>query len=1175
MIGDLLRKLEAHPTFASLLEQIRDGRGSVLLSGLSGSSKSLLAAVLHVKLKRPLILITPNNQEAERAAKDFRFFISRLQSGFAEPLFFPSLDVDPYRGLSPHPTVAQQRALALWLMTQQQAEFVALPMRALMWRLPKAEEIASEGQVIRRGDWLEPEQLLAKLSATGYTPEDPVTEEGEFSRRGGIVDVFPPTSDFPVRVEFFGDEIASLRTYDPETQRSVEEIESAAITPLRETVFNTERLLLWADGAEEQWRASPYFSRLEYQLVQARKGEVFAGAEFYLPILYPLGASFFDYVRDGIFLLDEPEILWADANQFGAQMADRYAEVGGEDAPVLAPEHFLWEAAQLEPLLSQQTTVKLRELGILECPAGIGELQLSAQPVRKYQGLIREFISDISRSYESGETLVLLSSSLGRAERLQELLLESNLPTRLSNPIQQFGPDGDPEDSLDTETEVAGRIPLTLGVGDISSGFRLPEISWTLLGSTEIFGDNELQLHRRTKHRISRGTAFFSDFRDLKVGDYVVHVDHGIGQFRGLFQIGVGDQVRDFVLLHYKNEAKLYLPVERLDLIEKYSSVGGAKPGLDTLGGVSWERTKARIKKSMRDMAEELLRLYAQRNVVQGITYSPDSPWQKEFEEAFEFQETPDQVTSLNDVKRDMESPRPMDRLLCGDVGYGKTEIAIRAAFKAVMDGRQVSVLAPTTILVFQHHNTFKDRFKAFPVRIEMLSRFRSAKEQKQVIADAELGRVDIIIGTHRLLSKDVQFKDLGLVIIDEEQRFGVSHKEKLKHLRTQVDVLTMTATPIPRTLHMSLMGIRDMSVIETPPKDRLSIQTSVVKFNAGVIKAAIEMELARNGQVYLVHNRVESIYSMASLIQRLCPQARVAVGHGQMSERQLEEVMLRFVRHETDVLVSTTIIENGLDIPLVNTIIINRADRCGLSQLYQLRGRVGRSNRRAYAYLLIPSEDTLSSVARRRLAAVKEFSDLGAGFRIAALDLEIRGAGNLLGGEQHGHINAIGFDLYCQLLERTVRELKGEEAIEESQASINLTMDIRIPEDYVADTSQRLRLYKRISSSKSDEQLEGLRAEIVDRYGPFPRQLDRLFAYAGLRLLASRIGIESIDRKDSRIHVKFSASSLVDPQRLLELIRSQRGLSFSPGGMLTLEKVAGTDASIVAMVRNLLQNVL
>ena len=721
------------------------------------------------------------------------------------------------------------------------------------------------------------------------------------------------------------------------------------------------------------------------------------------------------------------------------------------------------------------------------------------------------------------------------AERLRDLLHEYDVPFRL-----EFG-----EQPLKIAQEPHAPV---VGIGKISSGIRLPDAALDIYAETDIFDEAEhLAAPPRRRQKVS---AFISDLQDLKPNDYVVHVDHGIGTYNGITLV----HDKECMALVYQGGDRLYVPLERLDLVQKYSSTEGAKPQLDKLGGTTWIQRKARVKRAIRDMAQELLKLYAHRKLANGYAFSPDTEWQKEFEEAFQYDETPDQLTAITDIKRDMENPVPMDRLICGDVGYGKTEVAMRSAFKAVADGKQVAVLAPTTVLCYQHFETFKERFTAFPINIRMLSRFVNPKEQKAVVADAEAGRVDIIIGTHRLLSKDVKFQDLGLMIIDEEQRFGVAHKERLKQIRTQVDVLTMTATPIPRTLNMALSGLRDMSVIETAPRDRLAIQTVVVKFRPVVIENAINFELDRGGQVYVVHNRVESIYSFANLVQRLCPKARVGVGHAQMPERELEAVMTRFMHHEFDVLVATTIIENGLDIPLANTLIVNRADRYGLAQLYQLRGRVGRSNRRAYAYLLIPSDESLTPIARRRLAAIREFSELGAGFRIAALDLELRGAGNLLGGQQHGHIEAIGFDLYCQLLERTVEELRSGQEFPEVETSINLKVDLKIPAHFIDDELQRLRIYKQIASARSESQLDELYRDLEDRFGELPLPVRNLLEYARLRILGRARGVTAIERTIHGIDIRFHETARIDPERIVELVGGGHSIVFSPPATLRLK---------------------
>jgi transcription-repair coupling factor (superfamily II helicase) len=808
----------------------------------------------------------------------------------------------------------------------------------------------------------------------------------------------------------------------------------------------------------------------------------------------------------------------------------------------LPPQELFATARELDG--SGVKRLELERIGLEELASGdessgpIAPFRVNAQPPPKFHGRVNDMAEAVRKANEQGMDVALIGATIGMAERLRDILHEYAVPFRL-----EFGEQ--PEKSIGES-----RAPI-VGVGRLSEGLRLPDARVEIFAESDIFDESErLQARHPRRSKIS---AFISNLQDLKVGDYVVHVDHGIGTYQGVTLV----HDRECMLLFYQGADRLYVPLERLDLVQKYSSTEGAHPQLDKLGGTTWVQRKARVKRAIRDMAQELLKLYAERKLANGYAFSPDTEWQKEFEESFPYDETPDQLTAIADIKKDMENPIPMDRLICGDVGYGKTEVAMRAAFKAVADSKQVAVLAPTTVLCYQHFETFKERFAAFPVKIKMLSRFVSTKEQKAVVGEIEGGKVDVVIGTHRLLSKDIQFQDLGLLIVDEEQRFGVAHKERLKQMRKEVDALTMTATPIPRTLNMALGGMRDMSVIETPPRDRLAIQTSVVKFRTVVIENAINFELERGGQVYVVHNRVESIYSLANMIQRLCPQARIGVGHAQMSEKELETVMNRFMRHEFDVLVATTIVENGLDIPLANTLIVNRADRFGLSQLYQLRGRVGRSNRRAYAYLLIPSDESLTQLARRRLAAIREFSELGAGFRIAALDLELRGAGNLLGGQQHGHIEAVGFDLYCQLLERTVEELRIGRELPEVETAIGLKADLKLPTDFVDDEHQRLRVYKQIASSRSEDEVEALYRDLEDRYGSLPLPVRNLLEYARLRILGRARGVMAIDRGPQGVDIKFHESARVDPERIVELVERDDRITFAPPSTLRV-KISG-----------------
>jgi transcription-repair coupling factor (superfamily II helicase) len=1047
-------------------------------------------AAAAIAARTPVVLVVPNDAEVERMTMDARFFLSALE-GLADAdvertvLPFPSHEVDPYRGLKPHFDISSARARALHGLATSSARLVIASAASLLPRLSPPGRLVQTAITLVPGQDVAPSALADILVAAGYMRQDPVDESGEFCVRGGVVDFYPAGAVQPIRLEFVGDTIESIRAYDPATQRSSVELDQAAIGPLQE--------LPGGDSAEAD-----------------------------------RSATVFDYlsVSRPALIVSEPDEVKAHGRKMCEQITASHEEAVRKGQRVPAPAALVLEWDDVEARLEGAAaleTLALEDEGT--------SLHIACQPALEYSGRVQDWVEEIRRGRERGDTQVFIAHAPGRAERTIELLADYDI---FAVPMER--------------AEDAHAASLLVGVGHLSRGFRLPDAQLQLWAETDVF-EEERKVHER---RRSATRTFLSDFRDLKAGDHVVHVDHGIGLFVGLKRIEVGLDPQEFMELRYAGEDKLFVPVERLDLVQKYT--GSTRPALDRLGGTSWEKAKTRVKKAMRDMAEELLKLYAARKAVPGYAFSVDTHWQQEFEDAFEWELTPDQQTAIGDIKGDMESPSTMDRLLCGDVGYGKTEVAMRAAFKAVMDGKQVAFLAPTTVLAFQHAKTLKDRFAAFPVRIDMLSRFRSKAELKTVVDDVTAGKVEIVVGTHRLLSKDVQFRDLGLLIVDEEQRFGVAHKERIKQMRRRVDVLTMTATPIPRTLNMSLAGIRDMSIIETPPRDRLSIQTNVVKFDQPVISRAIRNEMERGGQVYFVHNRVESIYSLGNLITRLVPEARVAVAHGQMSEEVLERVMVDFVAHKYDVLLATTIIENGLDIPNANTIIVNRADRYGLSQLYQLRGRVGRSDRRAYAYLLIPPEETLSPVAKKRLAAIREFSDLGSGFRVAALDLEIRGAGNLLGGEQSGHIEAVGFDMYMKLLEQTIKELKGEEIEDDNRANVNLRVDLRVDESYIPDMNQRLTVYRRMAAVRNEQELDKLMDEVRDRYGPPPDSVMNLAEYASIRVLSDRLRVESLDRDGQTIVLKFRPDAKVDPAWLFRVIQERDDATLLPPATLKLD---------------------
>jgi transcription-repair coupling factor (superfamily II helicase) len=853
-------------------------------------------------------------------------------------------------------------------------------------------------------------------------------------------------------------------------------------------------------------------------------------------------------------LPDRPIVVWDEPQQIQAAAARFWKRLEQiEPSPACDPDRIFFRWEELERQAAAAPALALEELEIAR--DGLAERHISTRPTMSFHGNMQVAIAEARTLVEAGNQVAFFASSNGEVERVADILNEYGVPYQLG--LEHF--DSAPAYLAERAYMAGTAANIFLVRGLLRHGTVFHDSKLVVFGSEDLFETSEL-IARAPASKSALAT-FSADLIDLKPGDFVVHSEHGVAQYLGLREIAQGEAKGDYMLLEYAAGAKLYVPLTRMDLVQRFRGAGEAKPVLDRMGGATWTRTKTRLKAKMRDMADELLKLYAQRKMTAGFTFSPDSNWQREFEDAFEFAETRDQLTAIQEIKRDMESPQPMDRLLCGDVGFGKTEVVMRATFKALGDGKQVAVLAPTTVLTFQHFETFKRRFQPFPVRVEMFSRFRSPKELEASLADLAEGKVDIAIGTHRLLSQDVEFRDLGLVVVDEEQRFGVKHKERLKHLKQAVDVVTMSATPIPRTLHMSLLGLRDMSVIETPPKDRLAIHTVVAPFQPELIRSAVELELARGGQIYFLHNRVDSIWARAAMLQELAPSARIGVGHGQMGEAELEKTMLRFMRHDFDILVCTTIIENGLDIPLANTMLVENAERYGLSELYQLRGRVGRSNRRAYAYLLVPPDTELTDIARKRLAALKEFSDLGAGFRIAALDLELRGAGNLLGGEQHGHINSVGFDTYVRLLEETVRELKGEEVAPEIHSALNLGLDIRIPPDYVADENQRLRAYRQIANAADAEARDRTEKELADRYGAVPEAVRNLLEYSALKNMAEQIGVEAIDRRHNVLSIKFHTATRVDPARLMHIVSRTRGAQFTPAGVLLLPLDGQTSA--------------
>jgi transcription-repair coupling factor (superfamily II helicase) len=1162
LVSELLARVGRRPAIEEALESLRRIGGEVCLTGLTNPAKALVAPLAFARLGRPVIFLVESNQHAEALLEPMRWFYRAVTGKPGNRVaHLPGHEVLPYENRSPHAEISEDRAVALWRFASGEADLLIVPVQAALWRMREPEFYRQLARTIERDQSIPHEELLGFLVGAGYERQTTCEMPGQFAVRGGIIDVFSPETPQPVRIELLGDTIESIRAFDPNTQRSTNPVERATLLPLTEFVRHAdvlERLRPQAASGREDEGLTPGF---------------FPGWEFREILSGERKSVLFDLAGDPLVIEDEPTLLASATDAYRAQLAASFDET--EDPLAEPPSAYIFNdeewslARQLFPRLGVEQLAIAKEGEGAEEGLLLGttsatpiDRAVPTQPTTRYHGNVPAFMAEVRGRLKAGEQVIVSAASTGELERLADICHEYEVPYRM----------GELEENVTVsrlaEESVGNNAPgMVLVKAPLAEGVVFKDANLVLYGNADLFETLAPVQRPRTR---AKTASFFSDFSDLKPGDFVVHVDHGIGEFEGLRQVAVEGAYGEFMLLRYFGDAKLYVPLARLDLVQKYQSLGGVTPALDRLGTAVWEARKSRVRKSVHDMADELLALYAERKTAPGHSFPADSNWQREFEDAFEFQETPDQQRAIEDVKRDMESSLPMDRLLCGDVGYGKTEVAMRAAFKALSDSKQVAVLAPTTVLAFQHYETFRRRFAAFPATIDMLSRFRSEKEQKKTLEAVEAGKVDVLIGTHRLLSKDVKFQDLGLLVVDEEQRFGVAHKERLKEIRKNVDVLTMSATPIPRTLHMSLVGLRDMSLIETPPKDRLAIQTTVAPFSETLVQRVIEEEMARDGQVFFVHNRVESIESLAAMVKRLAPKARVVIGHGQMRETELEKVMLKFIRDEADVLVSTTIIENGLDIPRANSIIINRADRMGLAELYQLRGRVGRSNQRAYAYLLVPPGVTLTSIARQRLAALKEFSDLGAGFRIAALDLELRGAGNLLGREQHGHIEAVGFDMYCQMMERAVAERKGESVAPERRATLNLGQEIRIPPEYIESENLRLRIYKRIASVTSDAERDEVRRELEDRFGPPPPAVANLLDYAVLKALAEKLLVAAVDRRGDQVAIKFHEDTPLGPERLVKLIKKRRGTRLDPTGVLWLDW-RGEKGGAMAAVRNVL----
>lgn len=1128
-LDDIARRTAQTESFREVTRRLRQGDQRVFLQSLPTTLAAFLMAHIQRSLERPVLVVAADEDRAEQWRDDLQAIV-----GDELVRYFPAWDVEIYDRRSPDVEITGLRVEAAAHLHRGEPAVIVAPVAALLTPLipPHALELAT--LVLGKGEEHDLEELVSQLSHAGYERVSMTDGVGQFSVRGGILDVFPYDTDNPFRLEFFGDEIESIRSFDPGTQRSLEPLDQVRVLPAREVVLTPDFL--------DEYRARLLALQEQYgegvgeYLDQLELGGSLEGIEVAMPLLYGQDCGLFEYLVHPVVFCDDQQDLVSAAEkalQRPAREYGRHAKRGSH----LPPDQLLRDVPWLNRELERQVRLEPAPLGSGNAGVGFG-----AREPRNFQGELEALRQEITQLDRDDYSIHLRCDTQGQSSRLQEI----------------FSPWSD---------------SIAFGLGALHRGFVFPEARLALLNDHEIFSRQK----RRYRYRRFKAAAPLASYNTLQRGDYVVHVDHGIGRYSGIQRLRLGGVEHDCLSVSYQGSDRVFVPVEQLDRLRKYSGADGETPVLSKLGGTAWEKLKERTREEIFKMASELIQLYAMRKASPGFAFSPDGPLHRSVEAAFPFQETPDQLRTMEEVRKDMEAPHCMDRLVCGDVGYGKTEVAVRAAFKAVCDHKQVAVLVPTTILAEQHHHTFAERLSGTPVRVEVLSRFRTPKEQKQVLQDLRSGRVDIIIGTHRLLSKDVAFRDLGLLVIDEEQRFGVRHKEKLKQLRRLVDVMTLTATPIPRTLHMSLMGARDMSVINTPPQDRLAIHTEILSFDESRVAEAIHREVERGGQVYFVHNRVQSIHRLAEYLRELLPHVRIGIAHGQMGARHLEHIMFDFLERKYDCLVCTMIIESGIDIPSVNTILVNRADTLGLSQLYQIRGRVGRSSERAYAYLLVPKGKKLTKKSRMRLRAIEEFADLGSGFNIAMRDMEIRGAGNLVGAQQHGFIAAVGFDLYCRLLDEATRELKGEPVAEFAEPDVKIAVSAYIPDDYVPDEDQKMEFYQRLADSQRIVELLGIREEMEDRFGRMPTPVRSLMHIMEIKVMSRQLGVAEVHLEKSRFRLVFPEEREPGPadiQRLVE--KSSTQLEFNLGEQLTVEvRLKGDEIERLEKARNILEEVV
>ncbi|MEJ2727813.1 MAG: transcription-repair coupling factor [Deltaproteobacteria bacterium] len=1154
-----------------LIDQVPHRTGRAEFYGTSGSERAFFIWKIYKALRIPIFVVTPSTKSAQSILDDLIFF----QDDTDVPLFmFPSYNISPFKFLAYHNEMAAQRIYALYqLLESKRPPIVVSAVDALLQKLIPKQEIINYAELILAGEEIEREDLIEKLVSGGYVHASVVEEPGDFCVRGGIVDIYCPLYNDPLRIEFFGDMVESIRRFSAASQRTLQVLEEAVVLPAREMVLDEELLPQFISRI--RYRASA----LEIQLSEVRKmvesiqhGHGFPGIESLISLLYPELDHIFNYLPDDSLVVSiGDENLAKAAKDSENHIAENYEAACKAKKLCVEPSslYLSWSQvndriARSKPLVFKMLEVegsqKQNRADLLQFKATIDDTADVSLRLRNYQekeNLLKPLADWIDEKRMKGLTPVLVCRTKTQAERLKSLLTPYGFHFKFAERFSKvkFEPD-----------------TLYLCLGQLTTGFVWAAESLAIITEAEIFG---LSSRRRKRMRPSPPSELM-DLQDLRKGDLIVHIEHGIGRYEGLAKLKVDGLSNDFLLLVYRDGDRLYLPVDRMSMVQKYMGVEGIEPVIDKLGGNSWKLVKARVKRSAEKIAGELLKLYARRKYEKGFVFSAVDSYFHDFEAGFEYEETTDQIKAIEDVLADMYQPTPMDRLICGDVGYGKTEVALRGSFLAVNNGKQVAILVPTTILAEQHYATFLKRYERYPINIACLSRFRPLKEQRQIIENLKTGKLDIVIGTHRLLQKDIAFKDLGLLVVDEEQRFGVRHKEKLKKLKQNVDVLALTATPIPRTLHMSLVGIRDISIISTPPEFRQSIITYISEFDEELIAEGIRKEIQRDGQIFFVHNNIQSINKIARRLQQMVPEASLDIAHGRMSENDLEQVMFRFLNKEFDMLVCTTIIESGLDIPSANTIIINRADRFGLAQIYQLRGRVGRSDEQAYAYLIIPHESLLTKDARKRLKVLMEHSDLGSGFQIAMNDLKIRGGGTILGASQSGHIAAVGYDMFIKLMENAVAEIKGEIPSEPLDPEINVHMSAFLSELYIPDIDQRMAAYRRLARMNELKEIADFKAELIDRYGKPTAEANNLLFKIMLKILSKKAGIAKLDLTGRLLNLQFSRAHLKNTGALVDMIQASPGrYELTPGSILKVKLAVAQGGSQRGQAKNILKDII